>query len=466
MADVLHVAKLREGVAAWNAWREANPDIVPDLRGLTLSLSQRQMGLAQGGPVNLRDAQLGGADLRFATLTGADLSNSGLAAADLGAALLQQTNFSGADLTGAVFGTANLSGAFFDGAALSGARFAQAAGLMEEQLQRALGDMTTALPEGLAYPDSWLSSEMANEPPVNSGSGQSPQQRAPDLYTFIGVPRTANEKAIRDAYRATAKSFHPDRRPGDPAAEEAFKLVTAAADILLDKRSRALYDEGAIDVYGNATLQPPAKRSAGLEIIAAVLVFMAVLAVTGWVFFLQTSPQAEVSAEHVRQAASPENNLVVATNPEIAIAATEFASEDAIKAPPEEKAVQTRPAMEPVAEVAPVPEHIAETIEDKPVAPLVDAPVVLTPPLQSHPLKNDALAHAVHRREGRETSAKVSKIHPARATRRQSSYPKASLEKPTEEGVSYHEVNLQGWPGGCVVKMTPACKQGKAWCGC
>ena len=54
-------------------WRAQNPDITPNLIGITLSVAERQMGPINGGPINLADARLRHASLRFATLTGADL---------------------------------------------------------------------------------------------------------------------------------------------------------------------------------------------------------------------------------------------------------------------------------------------------------------------------------------------------------------------------------------------------------
>src|SRR2546430_1898533 len=72
MADEEHVALLKLGVDAWNAWRQGNPDIRPDLWGT---------------------------DLRGADLRGADLREANLFRADLGDAILNRADFTGADLT-------------------------------------------------------------------------------------------------------------------------------------------------------------------------------------------------------------------------------------------------------------------------------------------------------------------------------------------------------------------------------
>jgi hypothetical protein len=97
MANDQHVALLKKGVAAWNAWRDENPDIRPDLGG-----------------ANLRGADLREADLSGANLTGADLGGANLFRADLSGANLSKANLSGADLSG----QANLLGADLSGADL------------------------------------------------------------------------------------------------------------------------------------------------------------------------------------------------------------------------------------------------------------------------------------------------------------------------------------------------------------
>lgn len=73
---------------------------------------------------------------------------------------------------------------------------------------------------------------------------------ASDLYTILGVPRGASADEIRKAYRKLAKDLHPDLRPGDRAAEEEFKRVSAAFAILGDADKRGRYDRGEIDERG------------------------------------------------------------------------------------------------------------------------------------------------------------------------------------------------------------------------
>ena len=64
-----------------------------------------------------------------------------------------------------------------------------------------------------------------------------------DYYKMLGVADTAAPKDITKAYRKLARDLHPDRNPDDKAAEERFKEVSAAYDVLGDETKRAEYDE-------------------------------------------------------------------------------------------------------------------------------------------------------------------------------------------------------------------------------
>jgi DnaJ-class molecular chaperone len=78
---------------------------------------------------------------------------------------------------------------------------------------------------------------------------------AEDLYSVLGVAKSASAADITKAYRKLAKKLHPDLNPGDKAAEEKFKRVTAAYDILGDQEKRGRYDRGEIDAAGQETPQ-------------------------------------------------------------------------------------------------------------------------------------------------------------------------------------------------------------------
>ncbi|MFC7378590.1 DnaJ C-terminal domain-containing protein [Brevundimonas sp. GCM10030266] len=73
---------------------------------------------------------------------------------------------------------------------------------------------------------------------------------AGDPYKELGVARGASQDEIKKAFRKLAKDLHPDKNPGDKAAEDRFKQVTAAFDILGDKDKRAKFDRGEIDADG------------------------------------------------------------------------------------------------------------------------------------------------------------------------------------------------------------------------
>jgi DnaJ-class molecular chaperone len=71
-----------------------------------------------------------------------------------------------------------------------------------------------------------------------------------DPYDVLGVARSASLEDIRKAYRGLAKKLHPDLNPGNREAEERFKEVAGAYDILSDKDKRRRYDDGEIDATG------------------------------------------------------------------------------------------------------------------------------------------------------------------------------------------------------------------------
>jgi DnaJ-class molecular chaperone len=71
-----------------------------------------------------------------------------------------------------------------------------------------------------------------------------------DPYRTLNVPRSADQATIKQAYRKLAKILHPDRNPGSHRAEQRFKEVSQAYDLLSDPAKRAKYDRGEIDADG------------------------------------------------------------------------------------------------------------------------------------------------------------------------------------------------------------------------
>jgi DnaJ-class molecular chaperone len=77
-----------------------------------------------------------------------------------------------------------------------------------------------------------------------------------DPYEVLGVAKTASADDIQKAYRRLAKKLHPDLNPGDKSAEEKFKEVSVAYDLLGDTEKRGRYDRGEIDASGAEKPQP------------------------------------------------------------------------------------------------------------------------------------------------------------------------------------------------------------------
>ncbi|MFC4034486.1 molecular chaperone DnaJ [Streptomyces polygonati] len=76
-----------------------------------------------------------------------------------------------------------------------------------------------------------------------------------DLYKVLGVPKDATEAEIKKAYRKLAREFHPDANKGDAKAEERFKEISEANDVLSDTKRRKEYDEGRA-LFGNGGFRP------------------------------------------------------------------------------------------------------------------------------------------------------------------------------------------------------------------
>src|SRR5690606_8884848 len=92
-----------------------------------------------------------------------------------------------------------------------------------------------------------------------------------DYYELLGVDRTADAETIKKAYRKLALKYHPDRNEGSKDAEERFKEVTQAYEVLRDPEKRAAYDR-----YGEAGVKGRggAGGFGGFDFADAIEIFM------------------------------------------------------------------------------------------------------------------------------------------------------------------------------------------------
>src|ERR1700724_3974318 len=70
-----------------------------------------------------------------------------------------------------------------------------------------------------------------------------PPTQSKDYYGMLGVKKTASAEEIRKAFRKLARKYHPDVNPGDKKAEEKFKEISEANDVLSDDKKRKIYDQ-------------------------------------------------------------------------------------------------------------------------------------------------------------------------------------------------------------------------------
>src|SRR6476661_1803961 len=90
-----------------------------------------------------------------------------------------------------------------------------------------------------------------------------------DFYNTLGVAHGASDDEIKKAYRKLAMQFHPDRNNGSKEAEEKFKSITEAYDVLRDPDKRSLYDR-----YGEAGLRGGAGGFHHVDLSEALSIFM------------------------------------------------------------------------------------------------------------------------------------------------------------------------------------------------
>lgn len=86
-----------------------------------------------------------------------------------------------------------------------------------------------------------------------------------DYYELLGVPRKAPTKDIRAAYRKLARKYHPDLNPGDKSAEEKFKQIQEAYEVLSDTKKRQMYDQFGFNAPGPGGVPPPGSGYGGVS---------------------------------------------------------------------------------------------------------------------------------------------------------------------------------------------------------
>src|SRR5512145_784126 len=78
-----------------------------------------------------------------------------------------------------------------------------------------------------------------------------------DYYKILGVERSADEKEVKSAYRKLARKYHPDVNPGDKSAEDKFKEVNEAYEVLSDPEKRKRYDQLGPNWKAGEEFRPP-----------------------------------------------------------------------------------------------------------------------------------------------------------------------------------------------------------------
>ncbi|NVM55073.1 MAG: DnaJ domain-containing protein [Candidatus Helarchaeota archaeon] len=93
-----------------------------------------------------------------------------------------------------------------------------------------------------------------------------------DFYKILGVPPNASFDEIRAAYRKLARQYHPDLNPGNPQAEDTFKLINVAYEVLKDPEQRKKFD--FLRTYGVSFQNPFSRNPTEIELEELMSVYL------------------------------------------------------------------------------------------------------------------------------------------------------------------------------------------------
>ena len=82
-----------------------------------------------------------------------------------------------------------------------------------------------------------------------------------DYYSLLGISKTSSPDEMKKSYRKLAMQYHPDKNPGDKAAEQKFKEISEAYDVLTDPQKKAAYDRFGHGAFDQRNARPGAGAS-------------------------------------------------------------------------------------------------------------------------------------------------------------------------------------------------------------
>ncbi len=133
-----------------------------------------------------------------------------------------------------------------------------------------------------------------------------------DYYEILELSRSATQEEIKKAYRKNALKYHPDRNPGDSAAEKKFKEISEAYEVLSDEKKRQIYDQYGADALKGAGMGGPGGHTGFSSMEEALRTFMGAFGGGGGesIFdsFFGFEPEGD---EGERQGASKKMNLSI-----------------------------------------------------------------------------------------------------------------------------------------------------------